>query len=145
MLCDVMGLWPLEFSANKYVFQRFFSSIGDERWFSVYFFQQLLIINKLPLIYWNPFKTRRWWVVLCYKRRWFALLFLCFPSKCRLSRCKHNFCKDFINQIIWTASDMLVSSLQILFFFELFVLRSLTASPFWSEIFLMLVKVIYLL
>ena len=38
---DVTSLRPLEFSSNKDVFERFTFPGGDERWFSVYFSQQI--------------------------------------------------------------------------------------------------------
>ena len=38
---DVTGLWPLEFCSSKDVFERVTIPVGDERWFSVYFSQQI--------------------------------------------------------------------------------------------------------
>ena len=38
---DVTSLWPLEFSSNKGVFERIIFPVEEERWFSVYFSQQI--------------------------------------------------------------------------------------------------------
>lgn len=72
----------------------------------------------------HNFQIRLWQVVQCYKRRYIVLISLlwCLPG-CRLYISKFNFWEDFINQVIWIASDTQVGSKISDAFFKGFLLR----------------------
>ena len=59
LFCGATRPWPLELSSNKNVFERFIFPVGDERWFCVYFSQQIgWFFIVLPLYKWQ---AKRWY------------------------------------------------------------------------------------
>ena len=64
----------------------------------------------MPLAHKNIFETRLCQVVQCYKRRLIILISLWYLPGCWLSISKFKFWEDFINQVIWIASDTQMGS-----------------------------------